>query len=161
MADRRKNSAVFREKSLDKVASPENLDSYIRSTTPSLWLALGAVIILLVGVIIWGIFGKLDSASTVGCTVENGVITVYIKEIEAEKLSEGSYIEIDGLRYGIASVKGPTLVSAASDVFLLQAAEIGDSEWYYELTGSTDLADGQYKGRVVYEKISPITFIIN
>lgn len=53
------NNSIFRQKSIDRISSPEKLDDYIRVTTPSVWITLAAIVILLVGAIIWGIFGEL------------------------------------------------------------------------------------------------------
>lgn len=53
------NNSIFRQKSIDKVSSPEKLDDYIRVTTPSVWITLAAIAILLIGTIVWGIFGEL------------------------------------------------------------------------------------------------------
>ena len=53
------NNSIFRQKSIDKVSSPEKLDDYIRVTTPSVWVTLAAIGILLIGTIVWGIFGEL------------------------------------------------------------------------------------------------------
>ena len=53
------DSTIFRQKSIDKVSSPEKLDDYIKVTTPSVWITLAAVILLIVGALIWGIFGEL------------------------------------------------------------------------------------------------------
>ena len=52
-------NGIFRQKSIDKVSSPEKLDDYIRVTTPSVWITLLAIVILLAGTIIWGTFGEL------------------------------------------------------------------------------------------------------
>ena len=51
-------SSIFREKSLERVSSPEQLDDFVRVITPSFWLVLLAVVILLMGVAAWSIFGK-------------------------------------------------------------------------------------------------------
>ncbi len=51
---------LFRQKSIDKVSSPEKLDDYIRVTTPSVWVTLIAIVLLLAGTIIWGIFGEVE-----------------------------------------------------------------------------------------------------
>ena len=53
---------IFREKSLERIASPEQLDDYIRSSSPTMWILLAAIIILLAGVCVWGVFGRLWSA---------------------------------------------------------------------------------------------------
>ncbi|MCR5410689.1 MAG: hypothetical protein K6E90_06895 [Lachnospiraceae bacterium] len=51
---------IFREKSLERVSSPEQLDDYIKVTTPSVWIILVATVVLLSGMIIWGVFGKIE-----------------------------------------------------------------------------------------------------
>ena len=51
------NNGIFRQKSIDKVSSPEKLDDYIRVTTPGVWITITAIVILLVGTIVWGTFG--------------------------------------------------------------------------------------------------------
>ena len=64
------SNTIFRNKSIEKVSSPEQLNDYIQVTTPSVWIMLVAVIILLVGMLIWGIFGEIH------VNTENGVETV-------------------------------------------------------------------------------------
>ena len=50
--------SIFREKSLERVSSPEQLDDYIRVITPSIWLVLVAVVILILGVLAWNTLGE-------------------------------------------------------------------------------------------------------
>ena len=47
------DNQVFRKKSLEQISSPEQLNDYLRVTNPAVWLLLTAVILLLVGVLIW------------------------------------------------------------------------------------------------------------
>ena len=54
------NNTIFRQKSIDKVSSPEKLDDYIKVTTPSVWVTLIAIVLLLVGAVVWGIFGEVE-----------------------------------------------------------------------------------------------------
>ena len=60
---------IFREKSLERVSSPEQLDDYIKVTTPSVWIILAATIVLLAGMIIWGVFGKIEIRTSNGVEV--------------------------------------------------------------------------------------------
>lgn len=60
---------LYREKSLERIASPEQLNDYIRVTTPSVWLVLITVIVLLVGILSWSIFGTVTETKQDG-TVE-------------------------------------------------------------------------------------------
>lgn len=54
---------VFRKESLERAASPERLDEYIRVANPSVWVLLGAVAVFLIGVIVWAALTKTDGAS--------------------------------------------------------------------------------------------------
>ncbi len=46
-------ASIFREKSMERVSSPEQLNDYIKVTNPGIWLTLAAVIVLLIGFIVW------------------------------------------------------------------------------------------------------------
>ena len=54
-----KNS-IFREKNMTQVSSPEQLNDYIRVSTPAVWLVLTAIVLLLTGVVLWGCLGRLE-----------------------------------------------------------------------------------------------------
>ena len=53
------NDTLFRKSSMDRLKSPEQLNDYIRVANPGVWLVLGAIILLLVGIVIWGVFGTV------------------------------------------------------------------------------------------------------
>lgn len=60
---------VFRTSSLERAASPESLDDYIQVSNPSVWMILGAIVLLLVGALVWACFGHLSD-------VQRGVLVV-------------------------------------------------------------------------------------
>jgi len=155
------NNKIFRKKSLDKVSSVDDLDKYIKTTTPSLWLLLASIIVLLVGVISWATIGKINVESTVGCFVENNKIICIVSEDRIENLTDDSFIEINGKKITITKVVGPIQDVDDSRDALLHISNIENGSWYYEVIGNCDLEDGTYKGKVVFEQMNPITFIIN
>lgn len=57
---------LFREKSLERVSSPEQLDDYIRVTTPSVWIVLAATVITLLGILAWSVFGTVEEKNDDG-----------------------------------------------------------------------------------------------
>ncbi len=75
MADNQRGSGIFREKSLERVSSPEELNDYIRVTTPSVWIVLAATVVLLVGMLAWSIFGRVEVHNADGTTEEIAPIT--------------------------------------------------------------------------------------
>ncbi len=75
MADKQQGSKLFREKSMERVSSPEALNDYIRVTTPSVWIVLIALVVLLVGMLTWSIFGKVQVHTADGSVEEIHPIT--------------------------------------------------------------------------------------
>lgn len=63
-------SNIFRKKSLERVSSPEELNDYIRVTTPSVWVVLIALALLLAGMLVWSIFGTVKKTNADGSTEE-------------------------------------------------------------------------------------------
>lgn len=56
-AERRQN--MFRKAALEKLASPERLDTLMQVTSPAGWLALLAMAVVLILVVLWGFFGSM------------------------------------------------------------------------------------------------------
>ncbi|MBO4396823.1 MAG: hypothetical protein J5819_10825 [Eubacterium sp.] len=69
------NDNLYRKKSMDRISSPEQLDDYIRVTSPSVWLVLIAMILLLSGTLVWSIFGTVEVADADGNDMEIHPIT--------------------------------------------------------------------------------------
>ena len=59
-------SELFRKKSLERVGAPEELNDYIRVTGLPVWIVLIAMIIMLVGMLVWGIFGTVEDENSDG-----------------------------------------------------------------------------------------------
>ena len=55
METKQPGSGIFRQKSLKRVSSPEELNDYIRVTSPSVWIVLVALALLLAGMLAWSI----------------------------------------------------------------------------------------------------------
>ena len=71
------NKSIFRQKSLDRISSPEEIDNYIRVTRPSLWLALGVIILLLAALILWSVTARIEATIVVdGQTVTEQIAPV-------------------------------------------------------------------------------------
>lgn len=75
MKEKQNGNNIFREKSLERVSSPEALNDYIRVTTPSVWIVLAATVLLLVGMLAWSIFGTVKVHNEDGSTQEIAPIT--------------------------------------------------------------------------------------
>lgn len=150
-----KPSRVFRQVSLDRLSSPEQLDQLMRVTTPKGWVALAAIGLVLVAALVWGIIGSIpntvagrgvliksggilevasnasgrvaDIAVRVGDEVNEGQVVARLAQPELiEKLSSAK-MELAGLRTAQAQ-----LVSSASHDATLKAAYFEQQRAYLE-----------------------------
>jgi hypothetical protein len=71
------NSGLFRKTAIDNVRSPEQLNDYIKVTTPAAWTVLAAVIILLGALLFWGVFGSVEVVRE----VDGQTVTEWVRPI--------------------------------------------------------------------------------
>ena len=68
-------SQIFSKEALDKLRSPEKLDTMLPITTPITWMALVAILVMLFSVVLWSIYGaftvKADGEYFSRCNGEN------------------------------------------------------------------------------------------
>lgn len=153
---------LFRKKSLQKVSSPEQLNDYIRASNPGIWLLLSAIILLLVGAIIWGIFGKLDTLIPTGAVSKKGEIICYVKEKDLSRIQKNTVLRIQGKDYPVVKVeRKPVSASSLPDSYILHAAKMSESEWAYPVICQGSLEDGVYPASLIVESVSPISFLTN
>lgn len=153
---------LFRKASIDRVSSPEQLNDYIRVSNPGVWMILAAVIALLIGVCVWGIFGHLETGITTAGTCENGVFTCYVNEEKIDRIKSGMTVNVDGESFSVSEISAkPAVVTAETDSYLLYLGGFSEGEWLYEVTANTSLPDGTYKAEIVTESVSPMSFILN
>lgn len=161
---------LFRESAMKKVSSPEQLNEYIKVTNPGVWAALLAVIILLVGVCVWGVMGKLETTVDAVAVIDGENSVCYLADLESvSSIAAGQQVKIGDYVYTVRSVSQSLSVK---DCALLNGSErakyllggISEGDWVYEisLTPSESAAEsGVYSAKIVTESISPMSFIFN
>ena len=157
------SSTIFREKSLKKIASPEQMNDYIRVSSPSVWMVLTAVIVLLAGVCVWGMFGHLDTAVQTGGVCADGRLTVLAGEEDHDKIKENAVISVDGVEYAVAEItNAPIRVDDQIDPYVVHLAGFTEGDWVYRLYADVPgLADGVYAASVITERVRPLDFVLN
>ena len=134
---------LFRRESMDRIQSPERLNEYLRVANPSVWVVLAAVIVLLVGILIWGSLTCIDSFAAGTARVENGVMTIrFDEEALADNVEPGMTAAVGESRAVITSV------GRGEDGRLFALAE-------------TALADGEYAVRVSYKQTQVLRLLFN
>ena len=164
--DNNNNNNIFRTKAVERVTSPEALDKYLKVTSPSVWMSLIAIIIILCGFIIWGVIGKIETTVTTGCQIDQGYLTCYVKDEDMEKVSEGDKIVVKGLdqEFAVTSLVPLGYVNEEQgytygELIHLVGAKLGDYIYYIDIP--TGEKEGVYAGEIIIESLSPLEFILN
>lgn len=139
MEEKNNQQNLFREKTIERISSPEKLTDYLRVTSPGIWAVLGAVIILLGGLFVWASVGTLETKADV---------KVMVADHKAVIVADGATVLAEGMPVKIAT---ENCVIASTD-----------SDDYGRIYGITEvsLPDGTYDGTAVIEQIRPIDFLL-
>ena len=153
---------LFREKSIEKISSPEQLNEYIRVSNPGVWMILSCVIILLVGMCIWGIFGRFETTLEVPVISKGGKAVCYVKEDDVSDITNGMMVQVKEEEYSVQSISvSPIQVTDDFDTYALHIGELQNGEWVYEVIIDAPLEEGVYKAEIITESIAPMSFLLN
>ena len=156
------NESLFRKKSIKKISSPEQLDDYIRVSNPGVWMLLSCVIILLIGMCVWGIFGKLETSVSTVAICNNGKTTCYVRQNVLSNIENGMTVVIGDKEYFVTFVSSePVKVTDDFGDYALHIGKFQIDEWVYEIVIDAELNDGIYEASIVTESITPISFLLN
>lgn len=157
------NSSIFRKKSIERVSSPEQLNDYIRVSNPGIWMILAACIILLVGICVWGFFGRMETTVPAVALVEDGRMRIFIKEARAEEVSEGMLVLMEDNEFVIEEKEDmPIMLTSDYPEYAMYAGNLYEGEWVHELFCNAEgVADGIYRVEILVESIAPMTFLFN
>lgn len=157
-------SELFRKKSIERVTSPEQLNDYIRVANPGIWPVVFAVFFILLGICVWGVFGRLDTIVTVGAITEQGKTVCYVKEAEIEKISPDQTVKIEDTEYEIESISlQPVQVNDSFSEYLLHVGGLSKGEWVYAVTLKNAYGENGiiFSADIIVESIAPMSFVIN
>ena len=132
---------IFREKNVNELNSPDELNEYLRVTSPSTWLVISAVIVLLAGLIVWASVGEIQTKEHAVVSVKGDQAIVDVSGSRAEMVRQGNPVLIEG--------QTVTLSEVSID-------EYGRAVGKATVNG---LSEGSYEAEVVVESIKPISFL--
>lgn len=136
------DNQLFRKQSMDRISSPEQLQDYMRVTSPGIWMVLSAVIVLLAGLIICSMVGKIETKYEVKAEVQDGKVSVILDPDTEYKVEKGMTLRIGDQDVSIGYV---------------HSLESGETV----VTAGASLPDGTYDAEIVTEAVTPISFLTN
>ena len=136
------DETIFRKKSMDRINSPEALGDYLRVTNPAVWMILIAIILLVVGLLVWSTMASISSFATGTAQVDNGsMIVTFDNEQVARNVKDGMKVVAGGTESTIS-------VGTDDNGNLFASAQ-------------TTLADGRYPAKVIFRQTQVINLLFN
>lgn len=154
------------KKNINRISSPEDLSDYIRVSSPSIWVVLIAIVVLMAGVLIWGYTGSLPSTINNYATFREGELVACIPVEESEALHEGALVLIDGRIEGrIKSIlpvpmsRDEIMIEVNSD-YVASALIVSDWNTVVLIEYEGDLNESKpYPVTITTEEVSPVSFL--
>ena len=155
-------SGLFRKKSLDKISSPEKLNDYISVTNPGIWLLLVGIAVVLIGAVIWGFFGKLETRIKVPAIVGDEGTMLYVEASEISKIRGGLEVEIDETEGKVISLglNGSKAYEVLGDLALTESG-YSPGDVLYEVEAEIDMPNGIYMAEIITDSVSPMSFLLD
>ncbi len=153
---------IFRQKSLDKIASPEQLNDYITVTTPGVWMLMVAVILILVGALVWGSMAELSTTLKAPGIVNDNEASIYVRAEDIFKIKRDKPVRINGTE-GVITYIGNDDHYAEEVLGDYTLNEVGYDEdtIVYVVTADVETNNGLYLCDIVLDNVSPVSFLIN
>lgn len=158
---------LFRQKSIDRISSPEELHDYMRVTSPKLWMILGAIIVLLAGFVVYASTARMESTVPVRVVVEN--FDTY--EDDGDVPNGRSTFCYGYLPLSMKDTVSTDMVVRIGDErgkisLMTLSAEDENAESYIAVIITLNnpnhaLPTGEYDATIVLESTTPISFLWN
>ena len=160
------SNSIFNRRAAEKLRSPDDLDKYVRVTSPSKWAVVAACALLLAGLLAWGVFGAVSTSVTVTGASVDGAALCFLSAEDVAKVDVGDKANVGGAQMAVSEVASvPLSRSEARDKlgsdYLVSA--LFDGDWAYPVRFEGDsggLAQGvPLTVDITTERIAPITLL--
>ena len=125
------------------MSSPEQLNDYLKVTSPKIWVLLVAVVMLLGSLLVWSNAATIESYASGTARAVGGELTVTFDDpAKASKVQPGMEIEIGDVRTDVLTI------GTEADGTIVASAH-------------ANIPDGLYSVRVGYKTVQVISMLLN
>lgn len=164
---RQQGFSIFNKEAQEKLRSPDDLDKYVRVTTPGKWSVIVAFAILLLGILTWATFGTVSTSVAATGVVVDGKALCFLPADEVVRVHVGDSAFMGGEKLKVSKIdKVPSSREEANKVlgsdYLVET--LFEGKWATEVTfegNVSSLDEGvPIEVNVTTERIAPITVIM-
>ena len=154
----------------ERITSPDQLNEYIRVTTPGAWVILSAVLLFFVGLSCWLFTGKLEVTIPVRAYKEGDHAVAFVPAGDAHRIEPGMPVRIwSGAERGSGTVTSVSkervpfddIVDVVGDA---HAILMGIDEGHRFFQVSMDIPDGPQdvvQGAIIRQVVHPANFLLS
>ena len=158
--EEKKEEKIFREKSIEQLSAPEQLNTYLKVTGPGVWVVMIGLIVLLIGLVVWGAIGNISSTLAAPAQVISGKAYCYVLQEDLEHSDNSVKIAIGDVAYTVVLEDSKTVTLDTSlNVGLYRSGYLSAGKTAVVLEGDVSLNDGIYQAIVTTETLKPISLL--
>ena len=160
--EEKKEFKLFREKSLEAIESPESMNDYLQVTSPGVWIVLAAIIAILIGAVLWSVFGRINTTVDVAVECSGEGRACYVPYDNLESVMSAGYVTVDGNEYALQmdTDTKTMIISENTNPYIRVAGGLHIGDVAVQVPVDADLPDGIYTGTVTTESLQPIKLLI-
>lgn len=141
---------------------PGDLNQYIHLTTVSIWLVLGAFLVFVIGMVVWGFFGRLTVSVQAVAVSQESSIMLYIPEDQVSRIKQDSELVINDTTAAIGEIRENAYTEKASDAldeYQRSLAGLTEDQKVLVINRTMAVPDGSYSASIILERIKPFSFL--
>ena len=141
---------------------PGDLNQYIHLTTVSIWLVLGAFLVFVIGMVVWGFFGRLTVSVQAVAVSQESSIMLYIPEDQVSRIKQDSELVINDTTAAIGEIRENAYTEKASDAldeYQRSLAGLTEDQKLLVINRTMAVPDGSYSASIILERIKPFSFL--
>lgn len=88
----------------ERITSPEGISEYIRAVVPGMWIGMICVFLFLAAIIIWAVFGRIDTRVMAEGNCQAGQISLELPAEKAVDITVGNKVYAKGKEGRVTAV---------------------------------------------------------
>lgn len=158
---------IFNKKAADRLRTPDDLEKYLKVTSPSAWMIVVAGLSLLLGLFAWSVFGTVSSGVSSVATLVDGQVVCLLSGKDSASVQVGDDATVAGERMHIKDVAVVPYSREEAKELLgsdYLVSVLMDGDWGYlvvfETQEQVSLASGvPLAAQITTERVSPFSLV--
>ncbi len=158
-----KKVKLFREKTLELAESPEALNEYLQVTSPGVWLVLASVIVLLTGLLVWAIFGRITTTVKLAVSATEETTVCYIPYQQLEAVMKAGKVTVEDQKIPLQKDPSAEMYTVTEDTnpYLRVAGDLEAGTVTVVAQLEAKLSPGVYSGTAETESLQPLALLMD